>query len=133
MLMFLKHFETRKYAIEILLENGKEEISFDDCFECNRSELLPKVFKTRDERTFSKIKLNKYENKLIRISCKGIVEYSDLKALLPTVFDIKKIKGLNEKQFIKENRNQLIEMSKDIIGKEQAEQMINLRSLNKDK
>ena len=123
--MFLKHFETGKYAIEILLDNKSELISFDQCFEFNKFEVLPKVFKIRDSRIFSKIKLNKYENKLIRITCKGKIEFYELKHLLPTVFDIKKIRKMNEISFIQENRQQLIDVSKDIIGKEHAEMILN--------
>lgn len=122
--MYLKHYETSKFTIEILLDNRSELISFDRCFECNIPEILPKVFRNRDNRVFTKVKLNKFENVVSRISCKGKVEFSDLKALLPTVFDFKKIKKLNEIVFIEQNREQLIELSKEIIGKEQVEKLL---------
>lgn len=123
--MYLKHYETNEYSIEILLSNKSESISFDQCFEFNQSKILPKIFKLRDNRVFSKIKLKKFESTLIRITCKGKITFSELKRILPTIFDTKVIKRLNEYNFVESNKEQLIEMSKEIIGKEKAEGLMN--------
>lgn len=123
--MFLKHYETNRYSIEILLTNKLELVSFDQCFEFNIPKILPKWFKLRDDRIFSKIKLERFDNTVVRITCKGQIEFSELKNILPTVFDIKKIKKLNEQNFVENNRTKLIEMTQGIIGKEKAESLLN--------
>jgi hypothetical protein len=123
--MFLKHYETSRYLIEILLTNKSELVSFDQCFEFNIPKILPKWFKLRDDRIFSKIKLERFDNTVVRITCKGQIKFSELKNILPTVFDIKKIKKLNEQNFVENNRTKLIEMTQGIIGKEKAESLLN--------
>lgn len=125
--MFLKHFETNRYSIEFLLDNSSELVSFDKCFELNMPEVLPKSFKVRDGRVFCKTKLTKPENTVTRITCKGKVTFSDLKALLSTVFDLKKIRRLNEMTFITVHKEQILEMGQEIIGKDQVESIINKR------
>ena len=45
--MFLKHYETNRYSIEILLLNKNEFISFDTCFQFNMPKILPKTLKVK--------------------------------------------------------------------------------------
>lgn len=128
--MYRKTYQNEKISIEAELENDSPLISFDECFYiddsgCEKSLVMPKAFKIRDNRIFYKYRLNTYNNRIIRIICKGNVNFRDLKRFLPTVFDYNEIRKINEKEFINKNYDQIIELTKGIINKDEVESILN--------
>ncbi|KAM0680282.1 hypothetical protein GINT2_001668 [Glugoides intestinalis] len=122
--MYKKYYESDKICIEAELENNSEIVSFESCFLYEGPEVLPSTFKVRDGRVFSTKKLMKCENKLIKVFCKGKVTFKDLQKFLPTVFSFNEIKKINERLFVKENHNQIIELTKNILGRDKIDAIL---------
>lgn len=124
MLMFIKKFQSEKFVITAEMENNSEYVSFDRCFIINTPDILPKSFKIRDDRVYCKAKLKRYDNVLLRVECSGKVTFRNLQRFMPSVFDFKHIRKMNEKTFIKDNFVQILRLSGEVIGKEKAEQIL---------
>lgn len=122
--MYKKYYESEKISIEAELENDSEIVSFENCFLYEGPEILPNTFKVRDGRVFSTKKLMRYENKVIKVFCKGKVTFKDLQKFLPTVFSVNEIKKINEKTFVKENHKQIVEWTKNILGRDKVEAIL---------
>lgn len=127
--MYKKTYQNERMSIVAELENNHYLVSFDECFyiddsECKKSILMPKAFKNRDGRIFYKNKLNTYKNRLISMKCSGDVNFKDLQRFLPTVFDYREIRRINEKEFIRENYDQIMELTKGIVSKDEVESIL---------
>ena len=122
--MFVRQYQTERFTVKAEMENDTEEISFDTCFIINMSDILPKTFKIRDDRVYCRNKLKKYSNVLFNISCAGKVEFKDLQKLFPTVFDTNEIRRINQKEYIKENYKEIVNLSQDILGLEKVESIL---------
>jgi len=124
MQMFIKQFHSDKYTIKAEMENNSDLVSFDRCFVINTPGVLPKSFKIRDDRVYTKVKLRRYENVLHRVECTGEVSFRGLCRFMPSVFDVREVKRMNEREFIKENFIQIVGLSEEVIGREKAEEIL---------
>ncbi|ELA42477.1 uncharacterized protein VICG_00576 [Vittaforma corneae ATCC 50505] len=122
--MFVRQYQTERFTVKAEMENDTEVISFDKCFIINTPDILPKTFKVRDDRVYCKNKLKKYSNVLFNINCTGKVEFKDLQKLFPTVFDTNEIRKINQKEYIKENYKEIVNLSQDILGLEKVESIL---------
>lgn len=122
--MFVKQYLTEKLMIRAEMENDTETVSFDKCFIINTPDILPKTFKIRDDRVYCRNKLRKYSNVLSSIYCTGEVEFKDLQRFLPTVFDAREVRKINQREYIKENYKEIIRLSQDILGLEKVESIL---------
>lgn len=125
--MLPKSFQSRQYTIRAYTTTDSEVMSFDTCFEINRYDILPRSFKTRNGRTFTKIKLKQYKSVVDRIQCEGHVTFADLKRHMPTIFDPKIIRSLNSQSYLRENIDQIIVLGSAIIGEETTRRIIGNR------
>jgi len=122
--MHFLSFQSQSYKIEAYVTEKSDRISFDTCFILNSSEMLPKMFKIRDDRIYCKIKLNSYDSVVSRIHCEGRVTFETLKKHLPTVFDTKVIKRYNSQDYWKSNADQIKAISQSIIGEERTNEIL---------
>lgn len=122
--MFMTSYQTERYVINVYTTNKSPLISFETCFIFNSSEILPKTFKIRGNKVFSKTKLEKYESTLLKIECKGKIEMDDLKKHLPTIFDYKIIRKYNSATFIEKHLDDILKLSTPILGKDEALNLI---------
>lgn len=125
--MFFKLFQGRHYTIRAFITIDSETLSFDRCFEIDRNDLLPKSFRTRNGRTFTKTKLRAYESIVHRVQCDGNVTFTNLKKHMPTLFDFKTIRSLNSMSYLRENMQQIVSLGSAIIGEEKTKTIIRSR------
>lgn len=122
--MHFLSFQSQSYKIEAYVTKKSDRISFESCFILSGSEMLPKIFKIRDDRIYCKIKLNSYDSIVSRIQCEGRVTFEILKKHLPTVFDTKVIKRYNSQDYVKRNIDQIKAISQSIIGEERTNEIL---------
>lgn len=109
------------------MTTNSEVLSFDRFFEIDRNDILPKSFRTRNGRTFTKIKLREYESAVYRVQCDGHVTFAHLKKHMPTLFDSKVIRSLNSMSYLRENMEQIMDLGSAIIGEEKTRKIIRSR------
>lgn len=125
-------FDTKNGKITVSCENGENHrISFAECFRINFNHDLPAPFVLRGEKVFCSKKLSRYDNIVYSIECIGDVNFRELKQCIPSIFDIKHINRLNYSEYFIENINLIIEISSEILDRDEVLNIIDKYHMNR--
>lgn len=94
--------------------------SFSTCFEISQTGTgfgLPKPFRRRGPKIFCRARLRpgSYHREVSRVECAGTVTFSDLRRLLPSIFDVQYIRAYNRTVFINQNRTEIVRLLAQIL------------------